>query len=63
MAGLKAKSLLSMINNIYEEFIKLYQTFGEAIYDVLLPEEIRFTDDLEKFFAEVSNLLKVNNVM
>lgn len=57
MFGLKAKSLLSMINNIYEEFIKLYQQFGDVPYEVLMPEEEQFTADLNEFFASVSNLL------
>lgn len=56
MFGLKAKSLLSMINNIYEEFIKLYQQFGDVSYEVLMPEEKQFTADLNEFFASVSNL-------
>lgn len=56
MFGLKAKSLLSMINNIYEEFIKLYQQFGDVSYEVLMPEEEQFTADLNEFFASVSNL-------
>lgn len=57
MFGLKAKSLLSMINNIYEEFIKLYQQFGDVSYEVLMPEEKQFTADLNEFFASVSNLV------
>ncbi|XP_076749597.1 dynein beta chain, ciliary-like [Xylocopa sonorina] len=49
MAGLKAKSLLSMINSIYEEFIRLYQQFADAPYEVLTPEEVQFTEDLNEF--------------
>lgn len=53
MFGLKAKSLLSMVNNIYEEFIKLYQQFGDVAYEVLMPEEEQFTADLNEFFASI----------
>ncbi|XP_076624613.1 dynein beta chain, ciliary-like [Colletes latitarsis] len=53
MAGLKAKSLLSMVNDIYEEFMKLYHNFGDLPYVVLLPEETQFTQDLEAFFTVV----------
>ncbi|XP_015433748.1 PREDICTED: dynein beta chain, ciliary-like [Dufourea novaeangliae] len=53
MAGLKGKSLLNMTYEIYEEFVKAYQLFGEAPYDVLSPDETQFTEDLEEFFIKV----------
>lgn len=54
IAGLKGKSLLIMVETIYEEFLKLYQHFGELPYEVLTPEEEQFSEDLKKFFKEVS---------
>ncbi|KOC63491.1 Dynein beta chain, ciliary [Habropoda laboriosa] len=51
MSGLKAKSLLSMTTDIYEEFLKLYQQFAEVPYEVLMPEETQFTEDLNAFSA------------
>lgn len=54
IAGLKGKSLLTMVENIYEEFLKLYQHFAELPYEVLTPEEEEFSQDLQKFFKEVS---------
>lgn len=54
IAGLKGKSLLTMVEKIYEEFLKLYQHFGELPYEVLTPEEEQFSEDLQKFFKEVS---------
>ena len=45
-----------MINDIYEEFVKLYQQFGDVSYEVLMPEEEQFTTDLDEFFARVSTL-------
>ncbi|XP_031848127.1 dynein beta chain, ciliary [Nomia melanderi] len=53
MAGLKARSLLNMIIEIYEEFMKLYQSFGDVTYEALSPDETQFTRDLEKFFVKV----------
>ncbi|CAK9799022.1 Dynein beta chain, ciliary [Anthophora plagiata] len=53
MTGLKAKSLLSMTNDIYEEFLKLYRQFSEVPYEVLTPEETQFTEDLNEFSAMV----------
>lgn len=43
-----------MVEKIYEEFLKLYQHFGELPYEVLTPEEEQFSEDLQKFFKEVS---------
>lgn len=57
MSGLKAKSLLSMTAGIYEEFLKLYQGLGDVNYEVLMPEETQFTEDLNAFLAMVSHLL------
>lgn len=45
-----------MVENIYEEFLKLYQHFGELPYEVLTPEEEQFTEDLQKFLNEVCYL-------
>ena len=56
ISGLKAKSLLYVTNDIYEEFVKLYQQFGDVSYETLMPEEEQFTTDLREFFAMVSNL-------
>ncbi|KAG9431525.1 dynein beta chain, ciliary [Apis mellifera carnica] len=53
IAGLKGKSLLTMVENIYEEFLKLYQHFAELPYEVLTPEEEEFSQDLQKFFKEI----------
>ncbi|KAK1137302.1 hypothetical protein K0M31_001815 [Melipona bicolor] len=53
ISGLKAKSLLYMTNDIYEEFVKLYQQFGDVSYEVLMPEEEQFTTDLGEFFATI----------
>ncbi|XP_076235061.1 dynein beta chain, ciliary [Calliopsis andreniformis] len=53
LTGLKAKSMLSMVNNIYEEFVKLYRHFSDVPYDVLQPEETQFTEDLQEFLGHV----------
>lgn len=54
LTGLKARSLLNMTNEIYEEFMKLYQCFGDATYEALSPDETQFTKDLEEFFVKVT---------
>lgn len=53
MTGLKAKSMLLMANEIFEEFMQIYNHFSEVPYDVLLPEETQFTEDLQALFEKV----------
>lgn len=53
-ASLKRKTLCSKINNIHEKFIKIYNEFAELEYDILIPEETRFTDHVISFLAKVS---------
>ncbi|XP_017887523.2 dynein beta chain, ciliary-like [Ceratina calcarata] len=53
MSGLKAKSLLAMTNDIYDEFLRLYHEFGDVPYEVLKPEETQFTEDLNEFFSKI----------
>ncbi|XP_076381799.1 dynein beta chain, ciliary-like [Megalopta genalis] len=54
MSGLKARSLLNMTLEIYEEFNRAYQYFAEAPYEILSPDETQFTNDLEDFFTKVT---------
>lgn len=51
--GLKGKTLCSRIYNIHEKFVKLYSEFAELEYDILIPEETRFTDSVTLFLAKV----------
>ncbi|XP_078034037.1 dynein beta chain, ciliary-like [Augochlora pura] len=54
MASLKARSLLNMTLDIYEEFNRAYQYFAEVPYEILSPDETQFTNDLEDFFMKVT---------
>ncbi|XP_050446950.1 dynein beta chain, ciliary-like [Cataglyphis hispanica] len=51
--GLKGKTLCSRIYDIHEKFVKLYGEFAELEYDILIPEETRFTDSVTLFLAKV----------
>ncbi|XP_076387377.1 dynein beta chain, ciliary-like [Megachile rotundata] len=53
IAGLKGKSLRSMVDEIYEEFKKLYDQFGELTEFVLIPEDPQFTEVLGTFLEKV----------
>nr|XP_012135329.1 PREDICTED: dynein heavy chain 17, axonemal-like [Megachile rotundata] len=54
IAGLKGKSLRSMVDEIYEEFKKLYDQFGELTEFVLIPEDPQFTEVLGTFLEKVN---------
>ncbi|XP_018352750.1 PREDICTED: dynein heavy chain 9, axonemal-like [Trachymyrmex septentrionalis] len=53
LANLKNKLLCSKIYDIHEKFVKIYSEFAELEYDILIPEEIRFTDHVISFLAKV----------
>ncbi|XP_018058898.1 PREDICTED: dynein heavy chain 9, axonemal [Atta colombica] len=53
LASLRKKTLCSKIYDIHEKFIKLYNEFAELEYDILMPEEIQFTDHVISFLAKV----------
>ncbi|EGI59469.1 Dynein beta chain, ciliary [Acromyrmex echinatior] len=52
-ASLQKKTLCSKVYDIYEKFVKIYTEFAELEYDILMPEEIRFTDHVISFLAKV----------
>lgn len=52
-ASLKKKTLCAKIYDVHEKFVKLYNEFAELEYDILMPEEIRFTDHVISFLAKV----------
>ncbi|XP_077280935.1 dynein beta chain, ciliary-like isoform X2 [Temnothorax americanus] len=52
-AILKKKTLCSKIYDIREKFVKIYNEFAELEYDILMPEEIRFTDHVNSFLVKV----------
>lgn len=56
-ASLKKKTLASKVYDIHEKFVKIYNEFAELEYDILMPEEIRFTDHVISFLAKVSAIL------
>jgi len=61
LASLKKKTLCSKIYDIYEKFVKIYNEFAELEYDILMPEEIQFTDHVIFFLAKVI-IYKCNNI-
>ncbi|KAG5306381.1 DYHC protein, partial [Pseudoatta argentina] len=52
-ASLQKKTLCSKVYDIREKFVKIYTEFAELEYDILMPEEIRFTDHVISFLAKV----------
>ncbi|XP_070518395.1 dynein beta chain, ciliary [Cardiocondyla obscurior] len=58
-AILKKKALCSEIYDIYEKFVKIYNKFAELEYDILVPEEIRFTDSFNSFLTKVEEFDRV----
>lgn len=59
LAGLKGRTLCARIYDIYEEFVKAYNEFAELQYDILMPEETRFTDHVASFLAKVRRLAMI----
>jgi len=57
LASLRKKTLCSKIYDIHEKFVKLYNEFVELEYDILMPEETRFTDHVISFLAKVSTII------
>lgn len=53
IGGIKGKTLYAKICNIHEKFGKIYSEFAELQYDILVPEETRFTDHVTCFLAKV----------
>lgn len=53
IAGLKGKVLCANAYDVYEEFTKLYNEFSGVQYEILLPEEIGFTEDITIFLKKV----------
>ncbi|XP_011494831.1 PREDICTED: dynein beta chain, ciliary-like [Ceratosolen solmsi marchali] len=53
IAGLKGRKLGPMVLEIYESFIKFYSNFSNVNYDMLLPEDSKFDNDLQTFFAQI----------
>lgn len=62
LASLKKKTLCSKIYDIYDKFVKIYNEFAELEYDILMPEEIRFTDHVISFLAKVSTIIVHYNI-
>jgi len=60
LASLKKKTLCSKIYDIHEKFVKIYNEFAELEYDILMPEEIQFTDHVIFFLAKV--IYKCDNI-
>lgn len=53
-ASLKKKTLCE---HIHKKFVKIYNEFAELEYDILIPEEIRFTDHVISFLAKVTTII------
>lgn len=62
-ASLKKKTLCSQIHDIHEKFVKIYNEFAELEYDILIPEEIRFTDHIISFLAKVSAIIMYHDIL
>lgn len=62
-ASLKKKTLCSKIYDIHEKFVKIYNKFAEIEYDILMPEEIQFTDHVISFLAKVSALIAYYDIL
>ncbi|XP_008208864.1 dynein beta chain, ciliary-like [Nasonia vitripennis] len=53
IAGLRGKKLGPMVFDIYEDFVKRYNEFGSVSYEMLLPEDPGFDEDIQKFMKKV----------
>ncbi|XP_043279274.1 dynein beta chain, ciliary-like [Venturia canescens] len=53
ISGLQGRKLSQMTSDIYDEFVKAYNEFSSVQYDILLPEDDHFTEDLNEFLTKV----------
>ncbi|KAK0087408.1 hypothetical protein PV325_001063 [Microctonus aethiopoides] len=53
ITGLQGKKLVEKVNDIYDEFLKTYNELGSVEYEILLPEDEQFPEDVEKFLIKV----------
>lgn len=51
--GIYGKTLFSLLYEIYEEFLKLYGALSGVEYNLLLPEDNRFSHDLNDFMVKI----------
>ncbi|XP_034948410.1 dynein beta chain, ciliary-like [Chelonus insularis] len=53
ISGLHGKELFRQVNEVYEEFLKTYNDLGAVQYDILLPEEQKFSEDIDIFLKKI----------
>lgn len=60
ITGLQGKKLVEKVNDISDEFLKTYNELGSVEYEILLPEDEQFPEDVEKFLIKVRDGLYDN---